>query len=68
MAMAVVQIIAVTTSEIGASGPIKKFYAVGLETRALALEEIERRLKPGEVANWTDARDLTLKPGEVRLI
>jgi len=66
--MAVVQIIAVTTSEIGASGPIKRYYAVRLETKTLALEEIERRLKPGEVANWADSRDLTLKPGEVRLI
>ena len=51
-----VQIIAVTTAEIGASGPIKKIYAVGLETAALALDEIEKRLKPGETANWLDTR------------
>jgi hypothetical protein len=66
--MPAVQIIAVTTAEIGASGPIKKIYAVGLETAALALDEIEKRLKPGETANWLDTRNLNLSPGEVRLI
>ena len=66
--MPAVQIIAVTTAEIGASGPIKKIYAVGLETPDLALDEMAKRLKPGETANWLDSRNLSLSPGEVRLI
>ncbi len=66
--MPAVQIIAVTTAEIGASGPIKKIYAVGLETADMAMEEMIKRLKPGETATWLDARNLTLSPGEVRLI
>ena len=49
-----VQIIAVTTAEIGVSGPIKKFYAVRLEPPDLALEEIGRKLKPRETAQWLD--------------
>ena len=63
-----VQIIAVTTAEVGPSGPIKKYYAVGLDAPNQALDEMERRLKPGERAQWVDARSLSLKPGEVRLI
>ena len=66
--MPVVQIIAVTTAEIGPSGPIKKIFAVGLETADLALDEMEKRLKTGETARWLDARNLNLAPGEVRLI
>lgn len=66
--MPVVQIIAVTTAEVGPSGPVKKIYAVGLDTADQALDEIEKRLKAGETANWLDARNLTLAPGEVRLI
>ncbi len=66
--MPLVQIVAVTTAEIGPSGPIKKIYAVGLETVGQALDEMEKRLKPGESASWLDARNLNLSPGEVRLI
>jgi hypothetical protein len=66
--MPVVQIIAVTTAEIGPSGPIKKIFAVGLETADQALDEMEKRLKTGETARWLDARNLNLIPGEVRLI
>ena len=66
--MPIVQIIAVTTSEIGPVGPVKKLFAVGLETREMALEELERRLKRGESATWLDARNLSLSPGEVRQI
>jgi hypothetical protein len=66
--MPAVQIIAVTTTEIGPSGPIKRIYAVGVETPELALDQISPRLKAGEVASWIDARHLSLKPGEVRQI
>jgi hypothetical protein len=64
----VVQIIAVTTAEIGSSGPVKKYYAVGVATAVEALDQIEQRLKPGEEAQWVDARSLSMKPGEVRVI
>ncbi len=66
--MPLVQIVAVTTAEIGPVGPIKRIYAVGVDTRELALEELQRRLKVGETAAWIDARNLSLSPGEVRLI
>ena len=66
--MPAVQIIAVTTAEIGPRGPIKKLYAVGVDNAELALEQITKRLKGGEVANWIDARHLSLSPGEVRQI
>lgn len=66
--MSAVQIIAVTTTEIGPSGPTKRLYAVGVDTAELALEQISKRLKTGEVAHWIDARHLSLSPGEIRQI
>jgi hypothetical protein len=65
--MAVVQIIAVTTSDIGPMGPTKKIYAVGHETAEAALEGIQQHLKSREVAQWIDTRNLTLSPGHGRL-
>jgi hypothetical protein len=66
--MPVVQIIAVTTAEIGPNGPVKKIYAVGFDTADAAVEEMQKRLKAGEVAQWIDARHLSLAPNEVRQI
>jgi hypothetical protein len=37
------QIISVTTAEMGPAGPVKRLFAVAVDTRAAALEEIERR-------------------------
>jgi hypothetical protein len=62
------QIISVTTAEMGPAGPVKRLFAVAVDTRAAALEEIERRLKQNERAIWVDVRTLTLQPGEVRRI
>ena len=66
--MPLVQIISVTTNEIGPNGPLKKIYAAGFETADEALLEVEKRLKVGEVARWIDARSLSLSPAEVRQI
>lgn len=63
-----VQIISVTTSEVGPVGPIKRMFAVGVDEPEAALQEIERRLKRNETARWVDARFLSLEPGEVRQI
>jgi hypothetical protein len=63
-----VQIIAVTTAEVGPAGPIKRLFAVGVDEPEAALQEIERRLKKNETAQWLDARFLSLQPGEVRQI
>jgi hypothetical protein len=66
--MPIVQIVAVTTTDIGPTGPIKKIYAVGVETPEAALEHIEKRLKQGEKADCIDARHLNLAAGEIRQI
>lgn len=64
--MTAAQIVAVTTTEIGPSGPVRKLFAVGVAEVDVAVEEVTKRLKPGETARWVDARFLTLRPGEVR--
>jgi hypothetical protein len=62
------QIVAVTTGEIGPGGPLKRIYAIGLETPSLAMDAIVPKLKPGETAKWLDARSLSVAEGEIRLI
>ena len=66
--MPIVQIVAVTTNDIGPAGPIKKIFAVGVDSPEAALEQIEKRLKQGEKADCIDARHLNLTPGEIRQI
>ncbi len=66
--MAKAQIISVTTGDVGAAGPLRRLYAVNLDSPDGALEVIRKRLKPSETAVWVDTRSLTLSPGEIRQI
>jgi hypothetical protein len=60
------QIFAVTTSQFGPGGPLKRLYAVNARTPETAFELLEPRLKAGEIAKWVDARSFSLEENEVR--